>query len=126
MIKNIRKYIGLFGIIFLFSRKILLDMNTLDGRKLIVEQVADVVCGRYGIDINRVFGLDRHKPVADARNIIVYILHKDFGLSISFLSREFDRSERWIMQICATKKQHITMYADCEEEHEMFLDLLKK
>ena len=101
-------------------------MNEFTRKKLLVEQVADVVCTQYGVDINRIFSRDRHKPVSDARNIILYILHKDYGLSISFLSKEFERTDRWVVLTCATKKQHIAMYEDCEDEHKRFLERLKK
>lgn len=102
------------------------DMDELTKKKLIIEQVCDVVCTKYGIDINRVFSEDRHKDVSDARIIIVYILHKDFKLSIPFLAEEFNRSTSWVLKKCATKKQHITMYEDCAREHDLFLDLLEK
>ena len=100
-------------------------MSDLVQKKIIVEKVADVVCSKYGVDINTVFAKDKHKRASEARNIIVYILHKDYGLSISFIAKEFERSERWIKQIYSTKKQHILMYSDCVEEHNLFLDLLK-
>lgn len=101
-------------------------MDEITKKKMIVEKVADVVCTKVGVDINRIFSRDKHKSVSDARNIIIYILHKDYGLSISFLSNTFERSPRWIVQSCAIKKQHISMYEDCEEEHNLFLRLLKK
>jgi chromosomal replication initiation ATPase DnaA len=67
-------------------------MDEMIRNKLLVEQVADVVCTRLGVDINSVFGLDRHKPISEARILLVYILHKDFGLTIPFLAQEFERS----------------------------------
>jgi chromosomal replication initiation ATPase DnaA len=101
-------------------------MDEFTKKKLIVENVSDVVCTHFGVDINRVFSRDKHKRISDARNIILYILHKDYGLSISFLAKEFERTTSWVLKMCAIKKQHISMYEDCEEEHDMFLDLLKK
>jgi chromosomal replication initiation ATPase DnaA len=103
----------------------MLLMDELTRKKLIIEQVCDVVCTQYGIDINRVFSDDRHKGVSDARIIIVYILHKDFGLTTPFLAQEFNRSTSWVLKKCAIKKQHITMYEDCAREHDRFLKLLK-
>ena len=100
-------------------------MKDLIRKKEILEKVADVVCNKYGVDINSVFEKNKHKKASEARNIIVYILHKDYGLSISFIAREFERSERWIKQIYSTKKQHILMYDDCSEEHSLFLELLE-
>lgn len=100
-------------------------MDELTRKKLLIEQVCDVVCTHYGIDINRVFSEDRHKSVSDARIIIVYILHKDFGLTTPFLAKEFNRSTSWVLKKCAMKKQHITMYDDCMMEHNRFLRLLK-
>ena len=93
--------------------------------KLLVEQVADVVCTQLGVDINCLFGMDRHKPISEARILLVYILHKDFGLTIPFLAQEFERSTSWVLKKCATKKQHIAMYEDCYDEHERFLELVK-
>lgn len=100
-------------------------MDEITKKKLLVEQVADVVCTKFGVDINRIFSRDKHKPVSDARNIMVYILHKDYGLSISFLSKEFQRTQSWVFKTCAIKKQHIAMYDDCYDEHEIFLELVK-
>lgn len=91
----------------------------------ILEKVVNSVCAYYGIAASRIFSRDRHKIVSDARNIIIYILHKDFKLSISFLSHEFSRSERWVVQLCAVKKQHIFLYKDCSDEYENLLKIIK-
>jgi chromosomal replication initiation ATPase DnaA len=99
-------------------------MDAMTKRKAIVELVADTVCNKYGVDINRVFAKDKHKNLSEARSVMVYILHKDYKLPISFIAKEFDRSERWIKQIYSTKKQHILLYDDCNNEYLMFLDLL--
>lgn len=101
-------------------------MDELIKNKLLVEQVADVVCTHLGVDINSVFGVDRHKPISEARVLLVYILHKDLGLTTPFLAQEFERSTSWVLKKCATKKQHIAMYEDCYDEHERFLELVKK
>lgn len=101
-------------------------MDELIKNKLLVEQVADVVCTQLGVDINSVFGLDRHKPISEARVLLVYILHKDLGLTIPFLAQEFDRSTSWVLKKCAIKKHHMSMYEDCYDEHERFLSLVKK
>lgn len=101
-------------------------MDELTRKKLLVEQVCDVVCTEYGIDIDRIFGKDRHKKVSDARVLIIYILHKDLKLSTPFLAQEFNRSTSWVLKKCATKKQHIAMYDDCYDEHERFLKLIEK
>lgn len=101
-------------------------MDDLTRKKLLVEQVADVVCTHLGVDINGVFGIDRHKPVSEARILLVYILHKDLGLTTTFLAQEFERSTSWVLKKCAIKKQHIAMYEDCYNEHERYLNLVKK
>ena len=100
-------------------------MDELTRKKLLVEQVADVVCTQCGVDINSVFSEDRHKLVSEVRILLVYILHKDLGLTIPFLAQEFERSTSWVLKKCATKKQHIAMYEDCYDEHERFLELIK-
>ena len=100
-------------------------MDELTRKKLLVEQVADIVCTQCGVDINSVFGLDRHKYVSATRILLVYILHKDLGLTIPFLAQEFERSTSWVLKKCAIKKQHIAMYDDCYDEHERFLELVK-
>ena len=101
-------------------------MDELTKKKLLVEQVADVVCTQLGVDVNSVFGTDRHKHISEARILLVYILHKDLGLTIPFLAQEFERSTSWVLKKCATKKQHIEMYEDCYDEHERFLNLVRK
>lgn len=100
-------------------------MDELIKNKLLVEQVADVVCTQLGVDINSVFGMDRHKPISEARILLVYILHKNLGLTIPFLAQEFERSTSWVLKKCATKKQHIAMYEDCYDEYERFWELVK-
>ena len=104
----------------------MLPMDELTRKKLIVEQVANVVCTHFGVDINSVFGMDRHKPISEARVLLVYILHKDLKFSIPFLAQEFERSTSWVLKKCATKKQHISMYDDCYDEHKRLLDLIRK
>jgi chromosomal replication initiation ATPase DnaA len=104
----------------------MLPMDELTRKKLIIELVCDVVCTEYGIDVNRVFSEDRHKKVSEARVLIVYILHKDLGLTIPFLAQEFERSTSWVLKKCAIKKQHISMYDDCYDEHKRLLDLIRK
>jgi chromosomal replication initiation ATPase DnaA len=100
-------------------------MDELIKNKLLVEQVADVVCTQLGVDINCVFGMDRHKPISEARILLVYILHKNLGLTIPFLAQEFERSTSWVLKKCAIKKQHIAMYEDCYDEYERFWELVK-
>lgn len=95
-------------------------------RQLLVEKVADVVCNYYGVDVNDVFSTTRKRPVALAREAIIHLLHCDFNLSLSYLSKTFNRTSRWICDICATKRLHIELYEDCLEEHEILLDLSKK
>ena len=95
-------------------------------RQLLVEEVADVVCNHYGVDINEVFSSMRKRPVALARETIVHMLHCDFKLPISFLSETFGRTPRWIYDICATKRLHISLYEDCLEEHEILWNKIKK
>lgn len=94
--------------------------------RLLIEKVCDTVCTEYGIDINRIFGSDRHKRVSEARVLIVYILHKDLRLPTLFLAKEFNRSASWVLKKCAIKKQHIAMYDDCCDEYEKILTLIKK
>ena len=101
-------------------------MEALTQKRLLIEQVCDTVCKEYGIDIDRIFGKDRHKVVSDARVLIIYILHKDLKISTPLIARGFNRSTSWVLKKCATKKQHITMYDDCYDEHERFLKLIKK
>ena len=101
-------------------------MDELTRKKLLVEEVADAVCTKYGIDIERVFSRDKHKVVTDARNIMAYILHKDLGLSITFVAKELNRSESWVLKTCAKMALHISLYDDCIDEHDFLLTLLNK
>ena len=95
-------------------------------RQILVEKVADIVCNKYCVDVNEVFSLSRKRPVALAREAIIHILHCDYNLPISFLCKTFERTPRWIFDICSTRKAHIDLYEDCMEEHEILLKLIEK
>lgn len=95
-------------------------------KRLLVERVADVVCNHFGVDVNDVFSLTRKRPVALARESVIHILHCDYKLSLMYLSRTFERSQRWICDICAIKKLHIDLYEDCMQEHDVLLNLIEK
>jgi hypothetical protein len=95
-------------------------------KRLLVEKVADVVCNHYGVDVNDIFSLTRKRPVSLAREATIHILHCDYKVSLSYLANMFERTTRWICDICSTRRLHIDLYEDCMEEHDILLDLIEK
>lgn len=126
LIANIFEYVIEYFIVFRIFAKTKEVMEESVQKRLLVEKVADVVCNHYGVDVNDIFSLTRRRPVSLAREATIHILHCDYKMSLSYLANMFERTTRWICDICSTKKLHIDLYDDCMEEHDTLLLLIEK
>lgn len=62
--------------------------------KNIIEKIEREVCKYFCVSINSIANNDRTSQVSMARGYIFYILHKDYGLSISKISETYYRTSR--------------------------------
>lgn len=62
--------------------------------KKIIENIEREVCKYFCVSINSIANNDRTSQVSMARGYIFYILHKDYGLSISKIANTYFRTPR--------------------------------
>lgn len=59
-----------------------------------IERVEKNVCSFFGVNRQSIVNQDRTSQVSMARGYIFYILHKDYGLSISKIANTYFRTPR--------------------------------
>lgn len=59
-----------------------------------IERVEKDVCRCFGVDRQSIVNQDRTSQVSMARGYIFYILHKDYGISISKIANTYFRTPR--------------------------------
>ena len=90
-----------------------------------IELVVGVVCDFFNVEVDSIYKRDRTSKATTARGYAIYILHNDYGVSISRLSFEFKRIPRAIFWHCSKVKNFINCYPDYKEKYESICKMLK-
>lgn len=62
--------------------------------KKVIERIEKDVCSFFSVNLQSIINQDRTSQVSMARGYIFYILHKDYGLSISKIANTYFRTPR--------------------------------
>lgn len=69
-----------------------------------IEQVKNQVCTYYRVTFEQIIDKNQSKQVSSARNMLMYILHCDLGVSFGVLSKMLNRTSRNVqMRVADTK-----------------------
>ena len=80
-----------------------------------IKFVEEEVIKTYNITRDELMSYDKHKNICMARMMCIYILHNDFGISSSYLSKRYNRSRRVIFSICQKMKAITKTYIKDKE-----------
>ena len=86
----------------------MIDNNQID---VIEREVTKI----YNVTQDELMSYDKHKDICMARMMCIYILHNDFGISSSYLSKRYNRSRRVIFSICQKMKAITKTYIKDKE-----------
>lgn len=101
-------------------------MGNIERSRALARSVAEKVGEYFGIDVGILYGLGRTNKLTKARGILLYILHRDMGLTIPFLAAEFRRTPRTIYWNCEQVDRFIGIYKDYKKDYAMLCEVLKK
>lgn len=65
-----------------------------DEEKKLINSIEQKVCKYFGINAKTIVNNDRASQVSMARGYIFYILHRDYGISISKIANTYFRTSR--------------------------------
>lgn len=101
--------------------------NEVDYRRAkgISKEIEDMVCEYFKVENKKIHSRDKTKMVYLSRSFIIYLLHREKMLSVSFLCEEFGRSRRTIFAMCEQVGRYIRLYEDYRQYYIDFCDLLK-
>lgn len=71
--------------------------------QIIVEAVANV----YGCPVDDIMGRDRHRTLAEARQVAIYLVRSVYGSSLHELARHFDRDHTTVIAACRAVERHL-------------------
>ena len=77
-----------------FAKRNTKQSNTMDKERELFNCIEDIVASYFDVAIEDMKKGNRKSNVTLARGYAMYILHRDFGLSISKIAKEFGRTTR--------------------------------
>ena len=104
-------------IIFYLCRKNMMD-------NIQIEFIEEKVIEIYNVTKDELMSYDKHKNISMARMMCIYILHKDCGISSSYLSKRYHRSRRVIFSICQKMNTITNTYIKDKEQYTYLTKLI--
>ena len=95
----------------------MIDNNQID---VIEREVTKI----YNVTQDELMSYDKHKNISMARMMCIYILHKDCGISSSYLSKRYHRSRRVIFSICQKMNTITKTYIKDKELYTYLIELI--
>ena len=83
-----------------------------DTRNDKAKTIENIVCDFFSLSIDEVFSKTLIREVVMVRHITIYLLHKIYNLSVSFLAKRYDCSTSLINKVCA----NITNYIEYDKK----------
>lgn len=83
-----------------------------DTRNETAYTIENIVCDFFSLPIEEVFSKTLNREMVIVRHITIYILHKIYKLSVSFLAKRYDCSTSLINKVCA----NITNYIEYDKK----------
>jgi chromosomal replication initiation ATPase DnaA len=71
----------------------------------VVSKIVDKVCERYTVSKHDVFSKGRNSDVVRARSIVYNLLHEEYNVSISSMSRVFNQDHTTVLHSLKTKQE---------------------
>lgn len=89
-----------------------------------IEFIEEKVIEIYNVTRDELMSYDKHKNISMARMMCIYILHKDFGVPSSYLSKRYHRSRRVIFSICQKMNTITNTYIKDKEQYTYLIELI--
>ena len=89
-----------------------------------IEFIEEKVIEIYNVTKDELMSYDKHKNISMARMMCIYILHKDCGISSSYLSKRYHRSRRVIFSICQKMNTITNTYIKDKEQYTYLIELI--
>lgn len=89
-----------------------------------IERVNKVLCDRFNIAIEYLYGKNVSRIGTLAKSYAIYYLHTQKGLSVTTLSREYQLHRRVVFWHISKVKDYIKIYSTTRKEYEEICFLL--
>lgn len=87
-----------------------------------IQQLEQQICDFFNIQRDELFSRNKSKTKILAKHFCVFILHKHYSLSTSYLANRYHNSRRWTFDICAQIKSYIKY----DKKYQMYYEYLKR
>ncbi len=85
--------------------------------KRLISETSKAVCDYYTVEESLISSKNITFKVVKARDMIFYILHKNFQIPSSVIALSFNRGRRCVFYSCERIKHYIKIYADYRKEY---------
>lgn len=91
-----------------------------------MELIIETICAYFSLEKNNVIEKTNKQTISIARNYIYYILHYEYGYSISQIAKRFNRCKREINYRISEIKYRINYFQSIKKEYQDILQNLNK
>lgn len=92
----------------------------------LIKNVEQQVCDFFALPIEDVFSKNTKRDLTLARHFVIYILHKDFGLSNNELAKRHNCSWRNICYICSNINSYLKYDKKYKNYYKCLLQYINK
>ena len=92
----------------------------------IFSAVEEKVCEYFGVSVEMVIKKDTTNEVSMVRNMLYYILHHEFGMSVSKIAKRYKRMERGVKAQLAKERFCIENNRAYAQIHGCMIERIKK
>lgn len=91
-----------------------------------IEKLVKFTCNYYEITESQLYGKCRELRFSEARNMLWYVLHYDFGISLTSIAKEFFRTKRRVCQSLSATSLRIRTSNGMRKIYDTYIDEYKK
>lgn len=81
-----------------------------------IPRIIEVISGKYGFTAEQVIAFNRRQQVRWARQVIIYILHRELKISCNVVGKHFNRDHTTVLSSCRRVENLIATERDVKEE----------
>lgn len=92
----------------------------------VIIDVEQAVCDFFALPYDEVFSKNITRDRVLARHFTIYLLHKDYGISINKLSKKYNHAPRHINRICVWIGNRIQYDKKCQNYYNCLKQYIKR
>lgn len=92
-----------------------------DYEKPPIERVVERVCSHYDLPISQVYVHKRNREIIEARSLIMYLLHKHWGISSTKVGAIFKQDHTTVLHAC----KKVSGFMDVDKNYKELVNKFK-